>query len=159
MTPEERARNIHEMTVYFGQLAAARRAHGADDLLTALVEAEVDGQSLQDWEVLGFCLLLLLAGNETTTNLLGNMLNVLVDRPAWWQQLRADRRLIDTVIEETLRYESPTQYLFRETTREVEISGITSPRGVEVLVSFVWTLRDVAWLLNLQKILQPSPPT
>jgi hypothetical protein len=101
MPPEERARNVMEMVAYFGQIAAARRAHGADDLITALVEAEVDGEALEDWEILGFCILLLIAGNETTTNLMGNMLNILAERPELWRQLRQDRSLVDTVIEET----------------------------------------------------------
>src|SRR4029453_18213867 len=88
------------------------RTEGAGDLITALVEAEIEGESLQDWEILGFCILLLIAGNETTTNLLSNLLNLLVDRPNLWQQLRNDRSLVETVIEETLRYESPVQRLF-----------------------------------------------
>jgi cytochrome P450 len=69
MSMAERMQNIQEMMIYFGQMAAARRAHGAEDLITALVEAEIDGESLEEWEILGFCLLLLIAGNETTTNL------------------------------------------------------------------------------------------
>src|SRR5262249_28997319 len=88
---EERMKNTQEMVAYFGQMAAARRAHGAEDLITALVEAEVEGESLEEWEILGFCMLLLIAGNETTTNLMGNMLNILADRPDLWQRLREDR--------------------------------------------------------------------
>src|SRR5215510_7228481 len=110
---EERMKNTMEMAEYFGKMAAARRAHGAEDLITALVEAEIEGESLQDWEILGFCILLLIAGNETTTNLMGNMLHILIDRPALWQQLREDRSLVEPVIEETLRYESPVQQLQR----------------------------------------------
>src|SRR5215471_13542179 len=92
---EERMRNTMEMVEYFGKIAAARRAHGAEDLITALVEAEIDGESLQDWEILGFCILLLIAGNETTTNLVGNMLNVLADRPDLCRRLRQDRTLVE----------------------------------------------------------------
>lgn len=55
------------MVMYFGQMATARRAHGAEDLITALVEAEVEGEALEEWEIMGFCILLLIAGNETTT--------------------------------------------------------------------------------------------
>jgi len=68
MPVEERMKNTQEMIVYFGQMAATRRAHGAEDLITALVESEIEGESLEDWEILGFCILLLIAGNETTTN-------------------------------------------------------------------------------------------
>src|SRR5215831_1036759 len=88
---DERLQSVQAMVAYFGQMAAARRSHGAEDLITALVEAEVEGESLQDWEVLGFCILLLIAGNETTTNLIGNLLNILVERPDLWQRLREDR--------------------------------------------------------------------
>jgi cytochrome P450 len=139
---EERMKNTQEMVAYFGQMAAARRAHGAEDLITALVESEVDGESLEEWEILGFCILLLIAGNETTTNLMGNMLNVLVERPDLWQRLREDRSLVETVIEETLRYESPVQQLFRVATRDVEVSGVKIAEGEMVAVFFGAANRD-----------------
>ncbi len=129
----DRMQKVFEMVTYFGKMAAARREHGAEDLITALVEAEVEGEALQDSEVLGFCILLLIAGNETTTNLMGNMLNVLAERPALWAQLRDDRSLVPIVIEETLRFESPVQFLFRRTTRDTEVSGVTIPEGQSVL--------------------------
>lgn len=134
--------NSMAMVESFGKIAAARRAQGAEDLITALVEAEIDRESLQDWEILGFCILLLIAGNETTTNLMGNMLNLLVDRPELWQRLRADRSLVEPVIEETLRYESPVQQLQRTTTREVTISGVTIPANDLVAVFFGAANRD-----------------
>ncbi len=67
MPPEDRARSIQEMMTYFGRMASDRRTHGAEDLITALVEAEVEGESLMEQDILGFCVLLLIAGNETTT--------------------------------------------------------------------------------------------
>lgn len=138
----ERLENVQEMVAYFGRMAAARRAHGAEDPITALVEADVEGEALQDWEILGFCILLLIAGNETTTNLLGNMLNILTDRSDLWRQLRADRSLVETVIEETLRYESPVQRLFRWTTREVEVGGVKCARGDRVTIFYGAANRD-----------------
>jgi cytochrome P450 len=139
---EERMQNTQEMVAYFGKIAAARRAQGAEDLITALVEAEVDGESLEEWEILGFCILLLIAGNETTTNLVGNMLNVLVERPDLWRRLREDRSLVETVIEETLRYESPVQQLLRVATRDVEVSGVKIAEGEMVAVFFAAANRD-----------------
>src|SRR6266545_3526472 len=139
---EERMRNTQEMVAYFGKIAAARRAHGAEDLITALVEAEVEGESLEEWEMLGFCMLLLIAGNETITNLISNMLNVLVDGPALWLRLREDRSLVETVIEETLRYESPVQQLLRVATRDVEVAGVKIPEGEMVAVFFGAANRD-----------------
>lgn len=138
----ERLQNLQAMVGYFGQIAAARRAHGAEDLITALVEAEVEGEALQDWEILGFCILLLIAGNETTTNLLGNLFNALAERPELWRQLREDRSLVEAVIEETLRYESPVQRLFRWTTREVEVSGVKFAPGDRVTIFYGAANRD-----------------
>jgi cytochrome P450 len=137
-----RMRSIQEMVGYFGKIAAARRAKGAEDLITALVEAEVEGEKLEEWEMLGFCMLLLIAGNETTTNLIGNILNLLAARPELWEQLRTDRALVETVIEETLRYESPVQRLSRMTTRDVEVSGVRIPKGDLVTVYFGAANRD-----------------
>lgn len=139
---EERMKNTMEMVEYFGKMAAARRAQGAEDLITALVEAEIDGESLQDWEILGFCILLLIAGNETTTNLVSNALSILVERPDLWRQLREDRSLVELVIEETLRYESPVQQLLRMTTREVTVSGVTIPANELVAIFFGAANRD-----------------
>jgi cytochrome P450 len=148
MTPEERAKSNQDMMAYFGSMAAARRTHGAEDLLTALVEAEVDGESLADAEIIGFCMLVLIAGNETTTNVIGNMLGILVDRPELWQQLRSDRTLIDRVIEETLRIESPFQRLSRITTRDTELSGVSLPQGSLVTIYYGAANRDPAEFPN-----------
>src|SRR3989441_6919794 len=142
MSAAKRTKYLRELVAYFGQMAARRRAHGADDLITALVEAEVAGESLEDWEVLGFCILLLIAGNETTTNLIGNLLNLLVDRPDLWQQLRENRSLVETVIEETLRYESPVQRLFRTVARDVEVSGVKLAKGDRVTIFYGAANRD-----------------
>lgn len=142
MTPEERAKSNQEMMAYFGKMASARRAHGAEDLITALVEADVDGESLADAEIIGFCMLVLIAGNETTTNLIGNMLGILVDRPELWQRLRSERSLIETVIEETLRLESPFQRLSRLTTREAQLSETTIPEGSLVTIYYGAANRD-----------------
>jgi cytochrome P450 len=86
----------------------------------------------------------LVAGNETTTNLIGNMLNVLVEQPTLWQRLREERSLVETVIEETLRYESPVQRLTRTATRDVEVSGAKISEGDLVTVYFGAANRDPA---------------
>lgn len=142
MDNAERMQNIQEMMAYFGKMVAARRAHGAEDLITALVEAEVEGEQLEEWEILGFCMLLLIAGNETTTNLIGNLLHTLAERPELWRQLREDRSLVELVIEETLRYESPVQRLSRVATRAVEVSGVKISEGELVTVYFGAANRD-----------------
>lgn len=141
-TMEDRKRATQEMMGYFGRIAAARRQEGAEDLITALVEAEIEGEALEDWEVLGFCMLLLIAGNETTTNLMGNTIAFLSQRPNLWAQLREDRSLIPQLIEEMLRYESPVQVLFRVTTRDVEVNGVTIPADQRVGMFYGAANRD-----------------
>lgn len=141
---EEQRQSNHTMVEYFGKLATARRSEPAADLISALVAAEGEGESLEEWEIMGFCVLLLVAGNETTTNLMGNMLNLLAERPDLWQQLRQDRSLVEPVIEETLRYESPVQRLFRFATRDVEVSGVTIPKGEMVSIFYGAANRDAA---------------
>ncbi|MBV8055532.1 MAG: cytochrome P450, partial [Deltaproteobacteria bacterium] len=83
-----------------------------------------------------------IAGNETTTNLMGNLFNLLAARPQLWQQLRDDRSLIEPVIEETLRYESPVQRLSRAATTDVEVSGVRISAGELVTVYFAAANRD-----------------
>lgn len=93
-------------------------------------------------------MLLLIAGNETTTNLIGNILNLLADRPDLWKRLREERSLVEPVIEETLCYESPVRMLTRTTNRPVEISGVTSPEGGLLGVFFGAANRDPAEFPN-----------
>jgi cytochrome P450 len=143
-TPSERVRSGMEMMEYFGKIAATRRERSASDLISALVEADVEGERLEEWEILGFCILLLVAGNETTTNLMSNMLNILVDRPDLWRRLREDRALVEFAIEETLRYESPVQLLTRIVTRDIEIGGRKIFQGQPVAVSYGAANRDPA---------------
>lgn len=139
-----RSAAIMEMLAYFAQSIAERRADPGDDLISLLVQAEIDGERMTDTQLIGFCILLLIAGNETTTNLIGNSLNILVDRPALWQRLRQDRDLVEGVIEETLRFDSPVQMLWRTTTRPVQLRGTTIPEGEKVMVAFAAANRDAA---------------
>ena len=144
LEPGSRARNAMEMAAYFGRVVAERREHGAEDLITALVEAELDGERLPEVELLGFCVLLLIAGNETTTNLIGNMLNLLANRPEVWRRVREDRSLVEPTIEEVLRYESPVQTLFRFVRRNTEIGGREIFEHTTVALGFGAANRDPA---------------
>jgi cytochrome P450 family 109 len=142
--PEERARSAQEMMGYLSRAIASRRAQRTGDLISALVEAEVEGSALSDAEIRSFAAVLLLAGNETTTNLIGNMLALLADRPELWQRAREDRSLVDPIIEEVLRYESPVQRFPRVTTRPVKVGEVEIPEGVIVDVVFGAANRDPA---------------
>jgi cytochrome P450 len=119
----EREVEIGEMYAFFQSLIPERRNQDGSDLVSAVVNASVDGKQLSDHDVVGFCMLLLIAGNETTTNLLGNFLNVLADRPQSWQQLRTQPKLIEQGIEETLRFDGPVQFLRRTLTSPCTFHG------------------------------------
>ncbi len=116
-TTEEEQRALFQeiggMFNYFTQVLDERRAHPQNDLVSALLEAEVDGEHLSDMELLGFCGLLLVAGNETTTNLIGNLLLCLDENPGTVERLRANRELVPGAIEEALRYYSPVKTMTR----------------------------------------------
>ncbi|HKA55569.1 MAG TPA: cytochrome P450, partial [Candidatus Binatia bacterium] len=87
-------------------------------------------------------------GNETTTNLVGNILNILVDQPDLWRRLREDRSLVENVIEETLRYEGPVRVLLRTTTRAVEVSGVRIPQGDMIGIFYGAANRDPSGFPN-----------
>jgi cytochrome P450 len=149
--PGSRIRDGMEMAAYFGRIAAERRTQGAEDLITALVEAEVEGRRLAESELLGFCILLLIAGNETTTNLIGNLLNLLAARPELWRRIREDRALVEGIIEEALRYESPVQILYRWVRREAEIGGRQILPNTIVSVAFGSANRDPTVFPNAER--------
>ena len=118
----------------FDELLKARRAHPTDDMMSALLDAELDGRRLEDSELLGFCMLLILAGNDTTSSLIGNGLVLLASDPAQRAELVADESLWPGAIEELLRCDSPVQVLPRQTTREVSIHGVTIPADSRVML-------------------------
>jgi cytochrome P450 len=119
LTQEERKalfQEIQSMYGYFAHVLEERRQHPQNDLVSALLAASVDGQSLSNVELLGFCGLLLVAGNETTTNLLGNMILCFDEHPGVVERLRRNRKLVPGAIEEALRYYSPVKAMPRMTT-------------------------------------------
>jgi len=131
-----------EMRAYFADLADQRRRTPKDDLLTRLVEAEVDGERLTPGEILGFFQLLLSAGTETTTNLINNALLCLLEHPDQFARLRAEPRLLPSALEEVLRYRTPVQMVFRATKGDVALHGQVIPAGKLVLVMIGSANRD-----------------
>jgi cytochrome P450 len=131
-----------EMQPYLAALLDARRAEPRDDLLTRLVQAEVDGERLTEEEIFGFFQLLLLAGTETTTNLISNTVLCLLRHPAQRARLDADMGLLPAALEEVLRYRSPVQMVFRATTNDVTLRGRTIPAGQLVLAMVGSANRD-----------------
>jgi cytochrome P450 len=122
-----------EMNDYLTQLIAQRRARPQDDLVTRLVEAEVDGERLTQEEILGFFQLLMVAGQETTTNLLNNAVLCLIEHPAQLMRLRAAPELLPLALEEVLRFRSPIQWMMRTPKRDVEMHGQLIAAGALVL--------------------------
>jgi cytochrome P450 len=119
---------------FFADITRARRAAPTDDLVSALVTAEADGERLDDADVIGTCSVLLSAGNLTTTRLLGSIVERLVIEPAWWDRLVEDRQRIDPFVDEMLRLESPVQTPIRRTVVDVDLGGRTIPAGAFVTI-------------------------
>ncbi len=134
--------NYEHIFDYFRGVVAARRNDPRDDLVTALVQAEVDGHQLSDDDILGFCALLLIAGNETTTNLLGNAVTVLAAQPDARAEIVADMSLLPNAIEEVLRFEGPVPTLTRTTTTGVALRGETIRAGEKVMLLLAAANRD-----------------
>lgn len=127
---------------YFQEVMADRRVRPQDDLLSALVAAQEQEDALTDDEAFAFAAVLLVAGNETTTNLIGNAVLALIEHPDQLALIRKERSLIPGAVEETLRYDAPVQFLFRSTTQEVRIAGVDLPKGAAVLPLFGSANRD-----------------
>jgi hypothetical protein len=144
MPAAERGPKLMQLMAYVDRMVAARRGARTDDMISAFLDAEIDGALLDDVEVRRLVVVLLVAGNETTTNLIGNMLALLADRPELWQRARDERALVEPIVNEALRFESPVQRFPRVTTREVEIGGATIGAGELVDLFFGAALRDPA---------------
>ena len=133
---------IDEMRAYFTQLVAERRAQPREDLLSGLVAAEVEGSRLGFDEMLQMLILLLVAGNETTTNLIGNAAVELMEHPDQLARLRAQPELMPTAIDEVLRFSSPVQVDARRAVRRAEVAGQTIEPDSNVLLLLGSANRD-----------------
>lgn len=129
---------VHSWTMYY-ELIRQRRAEPRDDMISALIAAEVereDGERtrLRGSEIAGFATLLGGAGAETVTKLIGNAATVFARHPDQWRRVQEDRSKIPAAIEELLRYEAPSQYNVRRSTRSVRLHGVTIPAGKPVFL-------------------------
>jgi cytochrome P450 len=123
---------VVELASYLRSVAQDRKRRPADDLVS-LIAAQQDGETaLTIREVIQFTMLLLVAGNETTTNLIGNAVTALLDHPDELARVVADPSLLPGAIEETLRWDAPVQIVFRTATQDVEIAGTRIPKGAFV---------------------------
>ena len=131
-----------EFDAYFSQRLAKLRREPEDNLLSELVHVETEEGRLTELELLMFCRLLLVAGNETTTGLIVNATRAFAEYPDVLTQVRDDPTLLPAAVEEALRYYAPFPATFRRTTRDVEIAGATIPGDSRVLVLLASANRD-----------------
>jgi len=132
-TTGEGPRAQQAMASYFAKLIEERRRRPRQDLVSALMAAQIEGEHLSVPELLGFCVLLLVAGNETTTNLIANAVLCFDESPGVFDELRQDPQLLPAAIEEVLRFRSPVQSMFRVVARPTTLGGQSLQPGQSVL--------------------------
>lgn len=143
-------RGVNEFQRYFAAELERRRVEPQDDLLTKLLDARVedddaevaDRRPLDLPEMLSIIQQLLVAGNETTTKMLTEMMKLLAEHPDQWAKLKADPWRVAAVVEETLRLSTPTQGMFRIVTRDVELGGVSIPAGSRLVIVYSSANRD-----------------
>lgn len=133
---------VAEMFEYFTGVIQARRADPSDDLISALTVAEADGERLTDWDILGFCFVMVAGGNDTTANLISHGVALLDTDHAQRERLASDLSLIPNALLEFLRLEASVQALGRTTTRPVVVRGTEIPAGQKVMMLFGAANRD-----------------
>lgn len=131
-----------QMYGHFMGMIQERREHRRDDLVALLVDSEIEGDQLNDMDILLFCLLLVVAGNETTRNAISGGMHVLSEHPEQWQMLRDDPALIDSAVEEILRWTSPVAHMARVATADTEIRGQAIAKGDRVVMWYPSVNRD-----------------
>ena len=131
-----------KMIAFFGGLLNERRKQLGDDLVSTLLESEVDSERLDEVDILAFCFLLVLAGNETTRNAISGGLQVLCENPSERARLQEDMSLIEGAVDEILRWTSPLHHMSRRATTDVEIRGQTIGTGDSVLMWYPSANRD-----------------
>jgi len=145
LTDDQRAalaRQNAELDAYLERVIAERRARPGSDLVSALIAVEEAGHQLSDGEIVTMCVLLLAAGNVTTTDLIGNGVWTLLRHPDELRKLRQDPSLIDNAVEEILRFESPVVETARIATEDMAVGGCPIRRGESVLLSLAAANRD-----------------
>jgi len=141
-TPEDGRQAAAEMWVFANELATARRESPCDDLVSALIQADVDGEHLSDTEFNSFFLLLAVAGNETTRNLISGGLLALLEHPDQLERLRRDRSLLPRAVEELLRWVTPVIHFRRTATADTELGGQPIRAGDKVVMFYPSANRD-----------------
>jgi cholest-4-en-3-one 26-monooxygenase len=148
---EDGTRAATEMYMYANQLALERRDHPRDDLVSVLMRGEVDGERLSEMEFDSFFLLLAVAGNETTRNLISGGMLALIEHPEQCARLLADMSLLPTAVEEMLRWVSPVMHFRRTATRDTELRGQKIRAGDKVVIFYPSVNRDEEIFPNAER--------
>ncbi|WP_025729477.1 cytochrome P450 [Heyndrickxia ginsengihumi] len=129
--------DVHQqLKEYLSYILERRRFHPQDDIISSLLSAEIDGNKLTETEILDFSILLLAAGNETTTNLITNGVRLMTEIPDIQRQAKSDLSLIPSMVEEVLRYYSPVQAPSRIAKQDIELQGESIKKG-DIVVAWV----------------------
>jgi cytochrome P450 len=139
---EDRNQAMTDMFLYADALSRERQAAPTDDLLSLLLEAEIEGHQLTQFQVSSFFMLLQNAGSETTRNLITTGTLALLEHPDQLAELQADLTILPTAIEELLRYVTPVMYFSRQAATDTEVGGVPIPEGDRVIMSYVSANRD-----------------
>lgn len=131
-----------KLITYYAEMVADRRRSATEDLTSALLDAEIDGDTLTDEEIIGFMFLMVVAGNETTTKLLGNALYWSARNPSEYAKVVAEPELVTDWVEETLRYDTSSQMIARCAAVDIDQHGRTIPAGAKVLLLIGSANRD-----------------
>jgi cytochrome P450 len=129
---------------YLRGLVEQRRQDPGDDLMSALIHVEESGDQLTEEEIIATCSLLLVAGHETTVNLIANAILAMLRHPSQWAALGADARRASAVVEETLRYDPPVQMMGRIAADDMTIGEVTVPKGDTMMLLLAAAHRDPA---------------
>lgn len=141
-TEEDGRQGAMDLAMIAYRIGEARKAAPQDDIITILLNAEVDGERLSDIDFIAFFVLLTIAGNETTRNQTSHTLRLLLEHPEQMAKLRKDPSLLPGAIEEALRHSPPVMYFRRTTTVDTELRGIAIPKGSYVMIYYPSANRD-----------------
>jgi cholest-4-en-3-one 26-monooxygenase len=150
----------HALNEYAHSLGEQRRRQPQDDLVTKLIEAEVDGERLSDEEFANFFRLMIFAGNETTRSSMSHLALHLATFPEEFDRVRRDRGLIDSAVEEVIRYSSPILYFRRTATRDVVLAGTPIAKGERVVMWYAAANFDSDVFADAERfdVGRPTPP-
>ncbi|WP_433330376.1 cytochrome P450 [Spirillospora sp. CA-294931] len=141
-TPEEMIEILMEFFAYFQGVTAARREHPTDDLASAIANATIDGEPLNDFDTASYYTIVATAGHDTTSSTISGGLQALIDHPAQLDRLRAEPALMPPAVDEMIRWVTPVKQFMRTATEDYELNGTTIRAGESLVLSYPSANRD-----------------